>query len=62
MAEERIINFPYIPRDVFNVHLQNIADKNEIGRKIDALDAKFDQESINVLIISKQNLIEQKQI
>jgi len=47
MAEERIMNFPYIPRDVFNAHIQNIADKNEIGRKIDALDAKFDQRQKN---------------
>ena len=31
----------YVPREVFNVHLQSIAEKNELERKIDALDAKF---------------------
>ncbi|MBR1486619.1 MAG: hypothetical protein IJ597_05130 [Synergistaceae bacterium] len=31
----------YLPREVFNVHLQSIAEKNELERKIDALDAKF---------------------
>ena len=31
----------YVPREVFNVHLQSIAEKNELERKIDVLDAKF---------------------
>lgn len=31
----------YLPREVFNVHLQSIAEKNELEHRIDALDAKF---------------------
>ncbi len=31
----------YLPREVFDVHLQSIAEKSDLERRIDALDAKF---------------------
>ena len=43
MAEERVME--YVPREVFNVHLQQLADRHEIERKIDA---KLDRTKIEL--------------